>query len=74
MQAPEKREDKFEEVDGQDTSKKDLEAATSDVKCGNDIRSIFTIIAVLLGGSQQMLQLGGKTADGHGTTQLLPSP
>ena len=34
-------------------------------------RSIFTIIAVLLGGSQQMLQPVGET-DGHGPAQLLP--
>ena len=34
-------------------------------------RSLFTI-AVLLGGSHQMLQPGGEAADGHGPAQLCP--
>ena len=34
-------------------------------------RSLFTI-AVLLGGSHQVLQPGGEAADGHGHAQLCP--
>ena len=33
---------------------------------------LFTIIAVLLGGSHQVLQPGGEAADGHGPAQLCP--